>query len=73
MSRNGNEFKSFSILNETLPSELRAESAVLDARLFASTATASRNFVTGCSDDANQDSLRSIWFGATATICDMPL
>jgi ATP-dependent DNA ligase len=33
MSRNGNEFKSFQVLNETLPSELRAESAVLDGEI----------------------------------------
>jgi ATP dependent DNA ligase domain len=33
VSRNGNEFKSFSVLNETLPSELRSESAVLDGEI----------------------------------------
>ena len=33
VSRNGNQFKSFPALNESLPAELRARSAVLDGEI----------------------------------------
>jgi len=33
VSRNGNDFKSFTVLNETIPKELKAKSAVLDGEI----------------------------------------
>jgi bifunctional non-homologous end joining protein LigD len=49
LSRNDNEFKSFGVLNETLPTELRVGSAVLDGEIV-------------CLDDRGKPQFRDLLF-----------
>jgi bifunctional non-homologous end joining protein LigD len=49
LSRNDNEFKSFGVLNETLPTELRVKSAVLDGEIV-------------CLDDSGKPQFRDLLF-----------
>ena len=49
ISRNGNEFKSFKILNEQLPKEVRAQSAILDGEIV-------------CLDESGKSQFRDLLF-----------
>jgi hypothetical protein len=66
--RNDNEFKSFGALNETLPSELRVKSIVLDGEIVCLDDSGNPSFVICCFDAVSLGSWLSTCSGVKARI-----
>ena len=67
ISRKGNEFKSFRILNESVLSELKVKSTVLDGEIVCFDGSGANPTSVTCSfDAASRASWPSIFFGTTA-------